>query len=155
MKDVHTLIDISYLYFIYLSKYLGGGLWLNGLKSRDRGTSSPSSSKDTFSIPLGVTDTEIQEDKPQNEERRGDDIDESSSPTLLTPPTEVPTKNVPLVSKNRLSSVMPLLPQPIEGYEEKIAALNAGAAVPPEPIMMDGRKRYKETEVYDMMYVHV
>ena len=41
------------------------------------------------------------------------------------------------------------LPAPLEGYEERIAAMNAGAPDIPEPIMMEGRPRMKETEVWE------
>ena len=123
-------------------------MWLNGLTSRDK---SDTSTKDnSFSIPLGVEDAESDDDdddgsKDDGDNDMGDTLDSSTS--LLSPPSQVPTTNVPLVSKSKLASVMPLLPKPVEGYEEKIAALNAGAAIPPEPIMMEGRKRYPETEV--------
>ena len=125
-------------------------MWLNGLTSRDK---SDTSTKDnSFSIPLGVEDAESDDDDDDDDGSK-DDVDNDmgdtvdSSTSLLSPPSQVPTTNVPLVSKSKLSSVMPLLPMPVEGYEEKIAALNAGAAIPPEPVMMEGRKRYPETEV--------
>ena len=122
-------------------------MWLNGLTSRDK--SDTSTKDDSFSIPLGVEDAESDDDddgsKDDVDNDMGDTVDSSTS--LLSPPSQVPTTNVPLVSKSKLSSVMPLLPMPVEGYEEKIAALNAGAAIPPEPVMMEGRKRYPETEV--------
>ena len=120
---------------------------MNGLESRNVGATSSNKDK-AFSIPLGVNASENATDEFVNESNT--DTKSSSSPSppsLFTPPTELPTTNVPIVSKSRLSSVIPSLPKPVEGYEEKIAALNAGAAIPPEPIMMEGRKRYQETEV--------
>ena len=120
---------------------------MNGLESRN--VDATSSKKDkAFSIPLGVNESDDATDEFVNESNIDAEPSSSSSPpSLFTPPTEVPTTDVPIVSKSRLRSVIPSLPKPVEGYEEKIAALNAGAAIPPEPIMMEGRKRYQETEV--------
>ena len=120
---------------------------MNGLESRNVGATSSNKDK-AFSIPLGVNASENATDEFVNESNTDTKSSSSpSTPSLFTPPTELPTTNVPIVSKSRLSSVIPSLPTPVEGYEEKIAALNAGAAMPPEPIMMEGRKRYQETEV--------
>ena len=138
---------------------------MNGLQSRDgssitesssSSSSSPSLGDDIFSIPLKQDNNNDNEDNDNNDNDDDDGIaDIPSSSSLLAPPTQVPTTNVPLVSRSKLSSILPQLPQPVEGYEEKIAALNAGAAVPPEPVMMDGRKRYPETEVHTHTHTHI
>ena len=92
-------------------------MWLNGLTSRDK---SDTSTKDnSFSIPLGVEDAESDDDNGSKDDGDNDGRYARLSTSLLSS-FQVPTTNVPLVSKSKLSSVMPLLPMPVEGTKRRL-----------------------------------